>query len=310
MGMARSNACGVFRFGEFEADIRSGELLKHGTRVPLQEQPFQVLAVLLERPGELVRREELRQQVWPQDTFVEFDHALNTAVKKIRIALGDCADSPDYVETIPKRGYRFIAAVEVVDALRGCPAEDGLLTGSAGNPPRGNLKIAGVVALAIMLLASMTLLGMHLRVNSGETAGRRIVLAVLPLQDWSDEDAQHSSLCDGITQEVITQSGRAEPQRLAVVPHASALHYRHTDKTVAQVAHELHADYLLAGSLRGDRRHLRVTVELIRVSDESRVWGDEFNRETGDTLALETDLAAAITSNLTASLFPHESGQH
>ncbi len=307
--MARSNAGGVFRFGEFEADVRSGELSKNGARVPLQEQPFHVLAVLLERPGELVRREELRQQVWPQDTFVEFDHALNTAVKKIRIALGDCADSPDYVETIPKRGYRFIAPVEVMASDRHFPGEDSSIPRSAINRSPGKLKIVASSAVAIVLLASMTLLGMHLEANSRDSAGKPIVLAILPLQDWSDDDAQHGSLCDGITQELISQSGRDEPQRLAVVPHASMLHYRHTEKTVAEVAHELHADYLLAGNLRGDRRRVRVAVELIRVSDESRVWGDEFNRETGDTLALETELAAAIVSKLTACLFPRDDRQ-
>ena len=114
----------MYRFGLFEADVQAGELRKSGVRVPLQEQPFQVLITLLQRPGSLVWREELRQEVWPQDTFVEFDHALNTAVKKIRIALGDCANSPEYVETVPKRGYRFLVPVEVAENLQASkPAE-------------------------------------------------------------------------------------------------------------------------------------------------------------------------------------------
>src|SRR6202008_2881162 len=102
-------SCRVFRFGPFEADVDAGELRRDGIRVSLQDQPFQVLIALLDRPGELVWRDDLRAQVWPQDPSVEFDHALNTAVKKVRIAIGDCAPSPQYIETIPKRGYRFLA---------------------------------------------------------------------------------------------------------------------------------------------------------------------------------------------------------
>ncbi len=102
----------IVRFGLFEADLQTGELRKNGVKVPLQGQPFQVCAILLSRSGELVSREELRQQVWPEDTFVDFDHALNTAITKIRLALGDQADNPRFVETLPRRGYRFIAPVD------------------------------------------------------------------------------------------------------------------------------------------------------------------------------------------------------
>lgn len=107
----------TFRFGPFEADIRTGELRKRGSRLRLQDQPFQVLAMLLAKPGELVTREELQQKLWPQDTFVDFDHGLNTAINKIREALGDTASDPQYVETLPKRGYRFIAHVETTATI-------------------------------------------------------------------------------------------------------------------------------------------------------------------------------------------------
>src|SRR5712664_2982137 len=102
----------IVRFGVFEANLQTGELRKNGVKVPLQGQPFQVCAILLEHSGKLVSREELRRQVWPEDTFVDFDHALNTAITKIRIALGDEADNPRFVETLPRRGYRFIAPVD------------------------------------------------------------------------------------------------------------------------------------------------------------------------------------------------------
>src|SRR5438874_4994055 len=106
---------GRLRFGVFDLDLRAGELRKHGLRVRLQEQPFQVLALLLEHPGEVVTREEVQRRLWPADTFVDFDHGLNKAINKIREALGDSAQSPRFVETVARRGYRFLAEVEVAE---------------------------------------------------------------------------------------------------------------------------------------------------------------------------------------------------
>jgi len=285
----------VFRFGPFEADVEAGALLRDGARVSLQEQPFQVLAALLERPGELVWREDLRQQVWPEDTFVEFDHALNTAVKKIRIALGDCANSPEYVETIPKRGYRFLVPVEVIENSASKTLEPA--TVSTGVWVRRNLVT--FVLLTIVLLSGGVLAMRWWAARSA--THRRAVLAVLPLEDWSD-DSSHGLLCEGITQELITQSGEADPTRLAVVPRAASAPYRHTAKTVAEVAHELRADYLMEGNVRDDGERVRVTVELIRARDEVRIWGGDFDRETGDSLALESDIAEAITEKTKGAL--------
>lgn len=291
----RPGSCRVFRFGSFEADVQAGELRRDGAKVSLQEQPFQVLSALLERPGELVWREDLRQQVWPEDTFVEFDHALNTAVKKIRSALGDCANAPEYVETIPKRGYRFLVPVEVVENSTS-KALESTAAGSRGWTRRNPVT---VVLLTIVLLSAGLLV---IRWRSSRAAvDKRTVLAVLPLEDWSD-GASHGLLCEGITQELITQSGKADPVRLAVVPRAASAPYRHTAKTVAEVAHELRADYLMEGNLRDDGERVRVTVELIRARDEARIWGGDFDRETGDSLALESEVAAAITEKAKAVL--------
>ena len=293
----RPDSCPVFRFGPFEADVQAGELRRDGAKVSLQEQPFQVLAALLERPGEIVRREDLRQQVWPEDTFVEFDHALNTAVKKIRIALGDCANSPEYVETIPKRGYRLLVPVQVVEPW---PSHSKEKTSPAGAWRWLRAKPV-TIALAATVLLSVGLLGTLRRGTARGSADKKAVLAVLPLEDWSD-DAGHALLCEGITQELITLSGKADPARLTVVPHASSVAYRHTPKTVAEVARELHADYLIEGNLRADEEHVRVTVELIRVRDQTRVWGEDFDREPGESLALESEIATAITEKAKMAL--------
>src|SRR5438477_605674 len=140
---ARSSA--ILRFGVFEVDVRSGELRKQGVRIKLQEQPFHVLTVLLQRPGEVVTREELRSENWSADTFVDFDNSLNTAINKLREALGDSADNPRFIETLPRRGYRFIAPVTGVDGTT-----RGTATGvSAARPPRGR-KIVMMVAVAVL----------------------------------------------------------------------------------------------------------------------------------------------------------------
>src|SRR5436309_10245044 len=124
---------GILRFGTFEVDLRAGELRKQGKSIKVQEQPFQVLTVLLQRPGEVVTREELRNQNWPPDTFVDFDNSLNTAINKLREALGDSADSPRFIETLPRRGYRFLAPVTGRDGTtRGTPAGMGVATPTRG----------------------------------------------------------------------------------------------------------------------------------------------------------------------------------
>lgn len=293
----RLASCRVFRFGPFEADVDAGELRRDGVRVALQDQPFQVLIALLDRPGELVWRDDLRAQVWPQDTYVEFDHALNTAVKKIRTALGDCATSPEYIETIPKRGYRFLAPVETNDGSAGKPA--GLSAASGSRRPFTTNPVT-VIVLVIVLLSAV-LLGTRWRIAARESVDKPAILAVLPLEDWS-EDASRARLCEGITQELITQAGHIDPTRLAVAPQAASAAYLHTRKTVAEVARELRADYLLEGNLRGDAHSVRVTVELIRVRDEARLWGENFDREAGNSLALETEIAAAITEKAKPAL--------
>jgi TolB-like protein/DNA-binding winged helix-turn-helix (wHTH) protein len=300
--MAAAEFSGVVQFGEFKADLRSGELHRNGVRVPLQEQPFQVLAVLLVRAGELVKRDELHRQVWPRDTFVEFDHALNTAIKKIRIALEDDASAPRYIETIPKRGYRFVASVRTANDSSGAQTEAGSHPGE-GLARRWFARPPAAVALCLTLLVSVVLLGMRSRISSPAATGNRIVLAVLPFENWTHE-AKCASLSDGIAQEVITQTGNAEPSQLQVVAWATCSRYGHTTKDIAEIGRELHADYLLEGNLRGDAGRVRVTVELIRASDATRVWGDEFNRETGDALALESEVASVIAAKVRGALFP------
>jgi TolB-like protein len=209
--------------------------------------------------------------------------------------LGDCANSPEYVETIPKRGYRFLFPVEVVERSSPNMPEQTIIRRGWG--PR-NTVMAAVLAIVLFFGGW---LAMSWRGVPGDPAARRLVLAVLPLEDWSD-DGRRGLLCDGITQELITQSGKVAPKRLTVVPRAASAPYGHTRKTVSEVAQELKADYLMEGNVRDDGERVRVTVELIRASDEARVWGGDFDRESGDSLSLESDIAAEITEKTKAAL--------
>lgn len=280
------------RFGVFEADLNAGELRKNGVRIRLQEQPFHVLAVLLERAGELVGREDICRDVWGEQTFVEFDHALNTAIKKIRIAIGDDAATPRYIETVPKRGYRFIAPVHTQPVVAENSVEDVVLEKPARIPSRPWL-VGG--AFAAIVLAGLGLISIGSQSRGGRDA-RRIVLAVLPFENASGDSAQEA-LCDGITQEVIMQLGRSDPARLGVAARNRILSYRNSTKTASQIGRELGADFLMEGNLRRDGPRVRVTAELIRVRDEVRMWGDEFDGvDDGGSLAVETELANAIAA--------------
>jgi TolB-like protein/DNA-binding winged helix-turn-helix (wHTH) protein len=286
---------GKVRFGIFEADLDAGELHKNGARIHLQEQPFHVLSVLLERPGQLVSREDICRQVWGERTFVEFDHALNTAIKKIRIAIGDDAATPRYIETVPKRGYRFIAPIQAHQNVSASPVANVVLSGRTSS--RLKLMLFGAVGMTVVLagIGAILLRGPG---RSDARGARRILLAVLPFENASGDVAQES-LCDGLTQEVIMQLGHSDPSRVWVAARSKVLPYRNSTKPVSQIGRELGADYLMEGSLRRDGARVRVTAELIRARDEARLWGDEFDGvEDAGVLAVETELAREIAAKM------------
>jgi TolB-like protein/DNA-binding winged helix-turn-helix (wHTH) protein len=289
---------GVWRFGIFEVDGDAGELRRNGAKIRLQEQPFQVLTVLLSHAGSVVSREELRREVWGDGTFVEFDHALNTAIKKIRIAIGDDAIAPRYVETIPKRGYRFIAPIQPPIQLTSSPVANAVLP--ARRTPRW------VLAGGLIFVASLSIMMSSGPRAANQGGGRRIMLAVLPFETVG-ADAGQQSICDGITQDLITQLARVDPERLGVTARGRILAYRNTNKTVAQIGSELGVDYLMEGNLRRDGSHVRVSAELIRLRDQSRLWGDSFDgaeRSGEDVLAIESELANRIATRARDELLP------
>lgn len=294
----------VIRFGLFEADLHSGELRKDGIRIHLQEQPFQVLTALLQHAGELVTREQLRQQVWPQDTFVEFDHALNTAIKKIRAALCDDAATPRYVETIPKRGYRWIAPLRparepgtpaVAEPSR--PAEP--LTLPAPREREVLLTWRWMVALLLAGILAALGFGFTRYGRSGSTA--KTLLVVLPFENWSDDVAQ-ARTCRGITEDVIGEFARLHLAHIQIVPDATVMQYENATKTPDEIGRELGASLMLQGNLRSTSRHVRLSAELVRVRDGTRLWGNSFDHPPGDMVEVEGDLARQVAADVQSTL--------
>ena len=287
------------RFGAFEADPRSGELVKNGRRVRLQEQPFQLLSALLERPGELVTREELRTLLWPQ-TVVDYDHGLNKAVSKIREALGDSAESPRFVETVARRGYRFLADVTVVI--------DGSTVHEPDAPPPAPqvaLPAQPVIGRRHGLFASigLTLLLAAALVawfSTSHQATQTIhSLAVLPLVDTS-EDPSQDFFADGMTGELITELGRVDALR--VISRTSAMTYKGAHKSLATIARELDVDAVIEGSVMRAGGRVRITAQLIHASDDSRVWADSYEGDVRDALTLQVRVARAVAGQVRATL--------
>jgi TolB-like protein/DNA-binding winged helix-turn-helix (wHTH) protein/Tfp pilus assembly protein PilF len=274
-------------------------------RIRCQEQPIQVLVALLERPGELLTREELRQRVWPEDTFVDFDHALNTAVKKIRAALNDEADSPRYLETVPRRGYRFIAPVQT-EMTPGRTSEE-LTVNDLEVPeihrPLINRRVMLLAATLIAFIGGGYYWTNHRARASDNNVPSRTMVAVLPFENMTNDPSQEY-FSDGMTEETILQLGRLNSQNLGVIARTSAMKYKHSGKGAREIGHELNSDYLLEGSIRREGSRVRVVAQLIRVADQSPRWSHQFDYEFGEPLYIETDAATEIANMVHTALEP------
>ncbi len=283
------------RFGVFELDLRAGELRKQGLKIKLQEKPFQVLVLLLERPGELVTREELQKKLWPEDTFVDFDHSMNTAVNKLREALGDSAESPRFIETLPKRGYRFIAPVQ--------PA--GQTAPAGASTIRRHPAVVGVAAALMVVLGLGAYLAWERWGRRATPPEGRVMLVVLPFHNVGG-DAEQEYFTDGLTEEMISQLGRLHPERLRVIASTSAMHYKKSSKRVDEIGRELGVDYVLEGSVRRGGERVRITAQLVQVSDQTEVWSESYESSESDVLALQSEVARAIAQQIQLKLTPQE----
>lgn len=314
------------RFGIFEADLDAGELRKHGHRLKLSEQPFQVLAMLLGRPGEIVSREELRQVLWPSDTFVDFDHGLNNAVMRLREVLGDSSDHPRFIETLPRRGYRLIAPVEVkAQAAIGAdpkPPADAAASAVSGlvseAPPAASLPPAATAAplprrvsipriavLVVGVLAGSALVsGIAVHYVRGVDASkgkanRSSSLVVLPMENLSG-DKEQDYFADGMTDDLI--ANLAKIQSLRVVSRSTAMAYKGTHKPLPQIASELNVDAVVEGTVMRVGNRVRITAELVQVSTDQHLWADTYESTLGDVLALQNRVSSAIVDEIRINL--------
>jgi len=296
------HASSVHRFAAFEINLHSGQLRKSGMRLRLSGQPFQVLAVLVERPGELVTREELRSKLWLADTFVDFDHGLNNAVARIREVLDDSSDAPRYVETIPRRGYRFIAPLTdsrptaVPASAKLGPASE--ITRRQASAPsvlptekrliRRRVLLGGVAVLALFTIilalyrSSAAKRTTHPAINS---------LAVLPLKNLSGDPGQEY-LADGMTEALIGYLSRIHDLR--VISRTSAMHFKDSSLAVPEIARTLRVDAIVEGSVIREGSRIRVHAQLIRAATDERFWSETYDRELREVLALQSDVAQSI----------------
>ncbi len=252
-------------FNNFEVDLRSGELKKNGRKIRIQSLPFQLLSILIERPNEVVTREEVSRRLWPDHTFVDFDHSIGTAINKLRGALGDSAEEPRYVETLPRRGFRFIGKIErsAEPASGQGPAPPAEQPGKHPSPP--------------------------------------IKLVVMPFENFSGNAAQEY-FTDGLTEEMISQLGRLNGKQLGVIARTTSMAYKNTTKNIAQIGRELAVDYVLESSVRREGDQVRITMQLIRVSDQVHVWTNHYDRKVRDSIAVQEEVAREVAQQIDVSL--------
>ena len=311
----------VVRFGVFQADVRMGELRKQGIRVRLQEKPFRLLAALLEHPGDVVTRDELKRRLWGDQTFVDFERGLNIATTKVRAALGDSAESPRFIETLPRRGYRFIAPVTVttnvgssdsgygmqeqvrpeeVDAHAVATISDGDQAVTTSNMRRwfGRHQAILFGALGTTALAMVTLAAVgRLRPTIGPT--RVESLAVLPLENLSG-DPEQEYLADGITDALITELGKIRTVR--VISRTSILPYKGARKSLPDIGRELGVDAVVEGSVVRSGTRIRITAQLLEAASDRHLWAHAFERDVHDVVVLYADVAEAIGREIHANI--------
>ena len=320
----------VVRFGLFEVDLEANELRRKGLRLKLQDQPLNLLKVLLEHPGVLITRDELRQRLWKPDTFVEFDHSLNTAMMRLREVLGDSSENPMFIETVPRKGYRFIAPVHDVErertpepAAHRAPVQTSP-TGLELPPSNGDRAvatpalpdhpvrkvsltralIAGSAAFLLVLGVIAAVLQLRSKLGLSAPAASPITsIVVLPMENLSG-DAEQDYFADGMTDELIASLARISSLR--VISRTTAMEYKGTHQSLEKIARDLHADAVVEGTVLRSGDRVRITAELVQVSTDRHLWADTYESPLGDVLALQNQVASAIVSQIRIKLTPQD----
>jgi len=278
------------RFGLFEVDLSAGELRKNGVKIKLQDQPFRVLVTLLRHAGDVVTREELRRELWPTGTFVDFDHGLNAAVRRLRDALGDSAENPRFIETLPRHGYRFITAT-VPNALQP----------KTGASPLRRWSVSLVTAALLIVLALFVWGRDKLR---GFVQPQIRSLAVLPLTNISG-DPKHESFVDGMTEALITELSRIGPLR--VISRTSMMQYKgENKKSLPQIGRELNVDAVLEGSVLRVGNRVRIATHMIYAPTDQSLMAETYEGDLGDILKVQREVAESISARVRVKLTPQQ----
>jgi len=284
---AANSTARILRFGAFELDIQNGELRRAGVLIKVSPQQLRVLQLLAENAGQLLTREEIQRDVWGSDVFVDFDRNLNVCVAQIRAALNDDSDAPRFIQTIPKRGYKFIAAVERI----GGPAT---ATPIQAAPTPARSRSFWMVPSAVALLAGCVALAVYFYWRQPPRA-QRVIVAALPFENLSG-DPKEAILADGLTEELIGQLGSLNPDRLGVIGRSSVMRYKGAQHGIDQIGRDLHADFVIEGTVRRSEGRVRIAARLVKVTDQAQVWTDTSERNESEMFRLEEESAARIAS--------------
>ena len=314
--MEESGSNQPIHFGPFEFHEATQELFNQSARLRLSPQAFQVLRLLLQKPGHLIKREEFHQALWPADTFVDFDHGLNNAIKRIRDVLNDSAESPVYIETLPRLGYRFIGQIQpdpqsaTASPKQAQPAEAASVPTGVNTrsflPSGGRAKILALAALVVatfLVVIPLSNVRGRLSGHSGLFSTRIQSLAVLPLANLSG-DPEQEYFADGLTEELTTELGRISALR--VLSRTSVMQYKGTKKPLHQIARELNVDALLEGTVVRTGSHVHITAHLIQASPEGHLWGDTYDTDAGDVLTVQQRVADSVAREIRVALAPRD----
>ena len=303
----------TIHFEGFELDPGAFELRRDGQLIKLERIPLQLLLLLAENRQRLVTREEILRAIWGENVFVDADNSINTAVRKARQALKDDPENPRFLRTVPGKGYRFTAEVKSVNStvspeglasVEKLPQESPTPANDDPDVPSPLRNKWAILTLIGVLIVVGAVLILRPRPNPPpQPSTRRAMLAVLPFVNLSGNPGEEY-LADGMTEELITQLGGLDPNRLGVIARTSSMQYKGAPKSAAQIAHELGVDYVLEGSVRWNDQRVRVTAQLIQASDQTHLWAADFDRDPGDVLRLQSDLALAISSKIELTLSP------
>ena len=303
----------TIHFEGFELDPGAFELRRDGQLIKLERIPLQLLLLLAENRQRLVTREEILRAIWGENVFVDADNSINTAVRKARQALKDDPENPRFLRTVPGKGYRFTAEVKSVNStvspeglasVEKLPQESPTPANDDPDVPSPLRNKWAILTLIGVLIVVGAVLILRPRPNPPpQPSTRKAMLAVLPFVNLSGNPGE-DYLADGMTEELITQLGGLDPNRLGVIARTSSMQYKGASKSAAQVAHELGVDYVLEGSVRWNDQRVRVTAQLIQASDQTHLWAADFDRDPGDVLRLQSDLALAISNKIELTLSP------